>query len=138
MIRTTGTAILAMFVSAAHAGSEISGIDFLVDWKTLVGKQVTITDCAIFGATSYAVLCFVMSPQGRPGLSAPLGQITIEPSSMKSDDLRLALKNCSGYSPKYYCYANVSGTVYDMFGDFSIKNQGAPALKNVSFHWLAE
>ena len=65
-------------------------IDFLVDWKSLIGQTVTVTGCSLEGADATYVRCSAGSQ----------GYVLIDSETLAREDLRRALRECSGSRDK--------------------------------------
>jgi len=90
----------------ARADTVIDAVDFLVDGKEMVGRHVTVTGCELSNAGDTVVFCHVRS--GGHGA----GDIVLDSSTMRREDLRRALRNCTEVLPKGDCpVREVSGRV---------------------------
>ena len=95
-------------------------IDFLVDWKSLMGQTVTVTGCSLRHADQTYVACS----------AEPQGHFFIESDTLAREDLRRSLRSCAGFEEAEDCRADVTGTVTenDVLG---------PELKNAAIEWTA-
>jgi hypothetical protein len=97
----------------------INVIDFLVDWKSLKGKRVTVSGRQIQNASSDSVTCSA----GRPG------SFLVDGRTLDREGLRRALKTCAGWSQSDDCRGDVSGEVGESLGN--------PKLKDAVLIWAA-
>lgn len=103
---TTALVFAAMTLPAA-AQQQISGLDFMVDWPSLVGQTVTITDGRVFGARADGAL-----------LDVPGGSVPLRGPWADREDLRYLFTHCEGIMPDKACEIAVTGTVAkEQFGD---------------------
>lgn len=116
-----------MVISSAepNAQSVVSGEDYLVDWKEMIGRIVSVGPCMLVIANDIVITCSV----GRLLLSP--GAIGIDASTMDRADLRRALKECTGFEEKRRCSVSfTSGTVQE-------KYPGQPMIVGAKLTWLA-
>ena len=105
---------------AAPVVKTMDVIDFLVDWKSLIGQTVTVSNCTIESADISVVRCSA----GRQGL------FHIDSDTLAREDLRRALRECAGFEAGNECRADVTGNVTeDSFGEVK--------LKDASMKWAA-
>lgn len=76
-------------------------IDFLVDGQDFVGQRVTITGCKFSAASASSMLC-------SAGMA---GNTIIDTKSLAREDLRRALRQCSGFTVPDECAGSVTGTI---------------------------
>jgi hypothetical protein len=95
-------------------------IDFLVDWKGLVGETVTVTGCLIRDADVSRVLCS----------AGPQGHFRIGSETLAREDLRRSLRNCAGFTERDECRADVTGNVTE-------NAIGDPELADAAMNWAA-
>jgi hypothetical protein len=76
-------------------------IDFIVDGSDLIGQTVTVTGCKFAAASESSVLCSAGSP----------GSVIIDGRTLNREDLRRALRTCSGFMTPPNCMGSVTGTV---------------------------
>lgn len=95
-------------------------IDFLVDWKDLVGETVIVTGCLIKGADTSRVLCW----------TGPQGYFRIDSKTLAREDLRRSLRNCAGLTERDECRVDVTGNVTE-------NAIGDPELTDAAMNWAA-
>jgi hypothetical protein len=118
-----GAVSMVALTSAAAETQLMSAIDFLVDYKTLVGREVSVGPCKIHSADTSSVYCEVSNPAGNK-----VGRIVLRSASMDRESLRRALMDCAGFRPAKPCDASsVSGVVTEQFGD--------PLLDRAVINW---
>ncbi len=94
-------------------------VDFLVDWKSLVGQTVTVTGCSLEHADTTYVACSAGSQ----------GSLFVHSDTLAREDLRRALRECAGFENGDECRADVTGNVSgDAFG---------AELTNAAIKWAA-
>jgi hypothetical protein len=93
----------SLIISTAWSQTSLDIIDFLVDGQDHIGKTVTITNCRFGMATDSVVLCSAGSP----------GNVSIDSKSLQREDLRKALRECSGFTltTPSACTGSVTGIV---------------------------
>ena len=99
------SAAIAFSIAGSHGAvaqnaTPIDMVDFVVDQKDLVGKRVRLTGCTITGASAVVVLC-----------TSEVASIPLEVDTIAREDLRRALRACSGFDRRQACRAEVEGTV---------------------------
>jgi len=105
---------------AASALKTMDVIDFLVDWKSLIGQTVTVTGCSLKDADTLSVYCSA----GRQG------HFAIDSNTLAREDFRRALRECAGFEEGEECRADVTGNVTEgSFGDVK--------LKDAAMKWVA-
>lgn len=109
----------------------ISGLDFLVDGRNMIGKRITVNDCNISYASSSSVSCTILSK------GSVVGQLMIDSKTSDRDGLRRALERCSGFDKSPACRASVTGTVYDLFDELGVKNSEILGMKDATIHWTS-
>jgi hypothetical protein len=101
-LRQAAAAALGFVFGATAAAAdpvEISGLDFMVDWPTMVGQTVRITDGRVIGADHQSIL-----------LSAKGGSVSLRPEWVDREDLRYLFAHCDGIDTGEDCVMPV--TVY--------------------------
>lgn len=95
--------LIATNCFAQSIQTDISGIDFVTDFRELRGKTVTISDCKIGGTTESFIRCETSNGSASYSLEA---------ATMNRSDFRWALANCpTGSIRKAECQIRVRGTV---------------------------
>jgi hypothetical protein len=101
----------------------MSAVDFLVDYRSLIGREVSVGPCKIGSADSSSVFCTVHNPAGNR-----VGTIILRSESMDRESLRRSLMDCAGFRPAKPCDASsVSGLVTESGGD--------PRLDRAVINW---
>jgi len=95
-------------------------IDFLVDWKSLIGQTVTVTGCSLRHATMSFVACSAGSQ----------GELVVDSHTLAREDLRRSLRSCAGFEESDECHADVTGNVTEA-------EVLGPELKSASMKWAA-
>lgn len=72
-----GLFVVSALTSATAQTPLMNSIDFLVDYKTLIGREVNVGPCKISQADMTSVYCKVQNPSGRE-----VGTIKLRPESM--------------------------------------------------------
>ncbi|MBV9220527.1 MAG: hypothetical protein JO366_02130 [Methylobacteriaceae bacterium] len=88
--------------AAAQDDSSLAVENFLLDWRTTIGRRVTISGCKIAGFLSDAVGCYPETGKGR---------VAIDRETLDRESLRRVLNACVGLSPPLTCRVTVSGLV---------------------------
>lgn len=89
----------------AQGAAEMSGIDFVVGFREMKGREVAISDCVVGGTTAEWIRC----ETGNGSASYTLTTATMDRAS-----LRVALTNCpTGSAKKPGCKFAVTGVVDD-------------------------
>src|SRR5690349_8304287 len=83
-------------ISRAEEYKEMTGVDFMTDWPTLVGKPVAITDGLVFGASDRFTMLQVQGGSAR-----------LDPPWVDREDLRYLFKRCAGMSDEPACFMTV-------------------------------
>jgi hypothetical protein len=95
-------------------------IDFLVDWKSLIGQTVTVTGCSLIEADTSSVECS----------AGPPGQFSIDSNTLEREDFRRALRECAGFKEGDGCRAEVTGDVTE-------NSIGGAKLLDAALKWAA-
>jgi hypothetical protein len=93
-------------------------IDFLVDWKSLIGQTVTVTGCSLQQAGDTIVVCSAGSQ----------GTFFIDGNTLAREDLRRALRECAGFEKGDECRVDVTGNATEGV-------LGGPELTNAAMKW---
>ncbi len=114
----------AMAVAAAEP---MDAVDFLVDYKSMEGREVAVGPCRVTMANAGSfVLCAVSNRD-----DIRVGTIFLDSPSMDRASLRRAL-DCGGFRPKSSCdVSSVSGIVSLEFAD--VMNH--PTLMRATINW---
>jgi hypothetical protein len=103
MIRILLAFLAAWFMSApgsAAEGKTIDALDFMVDWPKMIGQTVRVTGGKVWGAGL-----------SRAYLSAPGGNVDLDPPWLDREDLRYIFRNCTSSVDSERCALTVIGTV---------------------------
>ncbi len=113
MNRTILTVLAAVACgSAASAGAELNGIEFVSSFRTMKGAEVTISDCKIGGTTAEFIRCETANGSASYALFT---------DTMDPDDIKWALSTCpTGSVRNPDCKVRVRGVV---------NNRDMPSLK---------
>ena len=97
-------ATIATMLSSTANAEDLSGIDFIVNFRDLAGKSVTIADCMIAGTTASFIRCET---------SNGAASYTLETKTMDRADLAWSYNTCpTGSVRKTECRrVSVSGIV---------------------------
>ncbi|MCE2565079.1 hypothetical protein [Komagataeibacter sp. FNDCF1] len=103
-----------------------------------VGKPVRIQGCYITSANSGGADCAAFRIADLPGQVDWNGTVPLDGPTMEEASLRRAQQICGDTGQQERCRAEVSGVVYDPFGDMGVQGQRNFELRNVRIHWLAQ
>ena len=96
--------VLALPFTAGSARSAeiiyVSGLNFMVDWQTMIGKQVLISGGLVRGADHKMAVLFV-----------PGGTIYLMPPWYEREDLRYLFNHCTSLGDEARCKMEVTGIV---------------------------
>lgn len=94
---------VAANIAAASETKPIGGVDFLVGFREMAGKEVVVKDCLIAGTTAAFIRCETPNDAGSYALRA---------DTMNREDLRWAFEICpTGNRKKAACRVDVRGVV---------------------------
>lgn len=102
-----------------------------------VGKAVRIEGCYITSANSGGADCAAFRIADLPGQVDWNGTVPLDGTTMEEASLRRAQQICGDTGQQPQCRAEVSGVVYDPFGDMGVQGQRNFELRNARIHWLA-
>ena len=124
MRRLAAVFIFVSAVTSVMAETPLmSGVDFLVDYKDFIGREVQVGPCKIALADASSVFCQVANPSGNR-----VGLIQMPSASMDRASLRRALTDCAGSKTVKQCVASsVTGTVSP--------NRSVPTLEGAVINW---
>ena len=105
---------------AAPPPKTMDVIDFLVDWKSLIGQTVTVTGCSLIEADTSGVECS----------AGPQGLFAIDSNTLAREDFRRALRECAGFKQGDECLADVTGNVTE-------NSIGDVKLTDAAMNWAA-
>lgn len=103
-----------------------------------VGRPVRIEGCYITSANSGGADCAAFRIADLPGQVDWNGTVPLDGPTMEDASLRRAQQICGDTGQQPQCRAEVSGVVYDPFGDMGVQGQRNFELRNARIHWLAE
>ncbi|MCE2575547.1 hypothetical protein [Komagataeibacter sp. FNDCR2] len=103
-----------------------------------VGKLVHVNGCYITSASSGGADCAAFRIADLPGKVDWNGSVPLDGPTMEDASFRKAQQICGDTGRHDQCRAEVSGDVYDPFGDMGVQGQRNFELRNVRIHWLAE
>jgi hypothetical protein len=116
--------VVGTLTSAAAETPLMSAVDFLVDYKSLIGREVSVGPCNVWGADTMLVYCGVHNSVGEK-----VGDIILRSESMDRTSLRRALMDCAGSRPAMPCEASsISGVV-------SARGYTGPGLDRAVINW---
>ena len=84
--------VVSTFTLAAAETQLMNAVNFLVDHKELIGREVNAGPCKISSADTLSVFCEVRNPAGQR-----VGNISLSSESMDRESLRRALMDCAGF-----------------------------------------
>jgi|GEM_PF-1583204 len=111
------SAALLFFSIGTAAAVELPARDLLASGQQLDGRQITLRNCMISGATSDFVTCSTDS-------SSPTHGIVLAGDSLDNVDLNYALKHCSSWTPVQGCAADISGFVTTINSYYILSDSG--------------
>ncbi|MGS0648428.1 hypothetical protein ACU81Q_12445 [Komagataeibacter melomenusus] len=103
-----------------------------------VGKPVRIEGCTITSANAGGADCATFRIADLPGKVDWNGAIPLDGPTMEEASFRKAQQICGDTGQHEQCRADVTGVVYDPFGDMGVQGQRNFELRQVRIHWLAE
>ena len=103
-----------------------------------VGRPVRIEGCPITSANSGGADCAAFRIADLPGKVDWNGAIPLDGPTMEDASFRKAQQICGDTGQHEQCRADVTGVVYDPFGDMGVQGQRNFELRQVRIHWLAE
>lgn len=103
-----------------------------------VGKPVRIEGCYITSANSGGADCAAFRIADLPGQVDWNGAVPLDGPTMEEASFHKAQQICGDTGKHEQCQAEVSGVVYDPFGDMGVQGQRNFELRNARIHWLAE
>lgn len=107
--------LLSVLLTGPASAAErptVEMLDFIVDWRNYIGKEVILVGGAIALASNEDAM-----------LSSRAGQVALWPPWLNREDLRYVLKYCAGVDRGPACQRPVAGTV--------VGNTDMPTLKGV-------
>lgn len=105
-------------ISLAQATDDITGSDFVTNFREMPDKRVTISDCRIGGTDAQFIRCETANGSASYALDA---------KTMKRSDFKWALDNCpTGSRLKPRCSVRISGRVARF---------GMPRLEEATIQW---
>ncbi|WP_244191889.1 hypothetical protein [Komagataeibacter swingsii] len=103
-----------------------------------VGKLVRVEGCYITSANSGGADCAAFRIADLPGQVDWNGAVPLDGPTMEESSFHKAQQICGDTGKNAQCQAEVSGVVYDPFGDMGVQGQRNFELRNARIHWLAE
>ena len=101
----------------------MSGLDFLVDYKDFIGREVQVGPCKIDFADDSRVFCEVANPSGNT-----VGTILMRSASMDRASLRRAMTDLAGFRPAKECVASLVSGIASASGF-------GPTLERAVINW---
>ena len=119
-----GLLLTGMLLSPQAAGAQqaMTAFELGLNYNSLVGKSVRVTDCVLAQAALEFVLCPILSA------SAVVGAVKVEYGRDDQAGKRKALDTCAGPEPRRECAAQVTGRVRASLVGF-------PVLQNAVISW---
>lgn len=103
---------------------------------SLVGRRVTLT-CYIASASSGGAACSAFRIDDLPDHVNWNGSVPLDGASMEGASLDKAQQMCGDTGMHPQCKAEVTGIVYDPFGDMGVQGKRNFELRDARVHWLA-
>ncbi|WP_241503033.1 hypothetical protein [Komagataeibacter melaceti] len=137
------TPAMARETKARHAAppapvTELDVATFQTAAGQYVGKPVRVSGCYITSASSGGADCAAFRIADLPGKVDWNGSVPLDGPTMEESSFRKAQQICGDTGRHDQCRAEVTGDVYDPFGDMGVQGQRNFELRNVRIHWLAE
>lgn len=123
---------------AAPAAATMDVAAFQTQAGQYVGKLVHVSGCYITSANSGGADCAAFRIADLPGQVDWNGSVPLDGPTMEEASFRKAQQICGDTGQHEQCRAEVSGVVYDPFGDMGVQGQRNFELRNVRIQWLAE
>lgn len=126
---------LSVPVLGAEGSSSIYIIDFLVDGRSYMGKEITIRGCHFGNASAFGIDCLAFKENGSDRSADWLGTVIIDGPTLDRESLRRALRTCTDFGRRPQCTGDITGTVYDPYAELGVRGNAVIGVKNASITW---
>ncbi|GBQ63624.1 hypothetical protein AA0243_3125 [Novacetimonas hansenii NRIC 0243] len=103
---------------------------------SLVGKRVTLS-CYIASASAGGAACAAFRIDDLPGSVNWNGSVPLDGTSLEAASSDKAQQMCGDTGMHPQCRAEVTGIVYDPFGDMGVQGKRNFELRDARIRWLA-
>ncbi|POF62058.1 hypothetical protein [Novacetimonas maltaceti] len=134
---TSGMAHAAARHAAPAAPTPVMDVPTLLSQgPSLVGKRVTLT-CYIASANMGGAACAAFRIDDLPGSVNWNGSVPLDGTSLEAASSEKAQQMCGDTGMRPQCKAEVTGIVYDPFGDMGVQGKRNFELRDARIRWLA-